>query len=411
MQGESHRTLAALGVGAAIGLSVGALLWRHRASAHRVLLLKALEGETIRIPQESRCRASGNVLRAFYGHPNHVWEKKKGKDVTNKVRAILGKGGSLKADNDCFGDSAPGVTKMLVVEIKDDGTSLVGNDDDREEAEPEPKDFKPKDTNKTNRIAQRPIHTVLRPDSDPRIDPCIYVRYDPHPERKTGAIVIVVPGGNYDESCIDGLEGQVTAQWFVELGITAVVLKYRTVSTGHYWPAQLEDYLDCARAVKAGAASWGCDPERIGVIGYSAGSHVASYAASKADRELRPKLQIQVYPAIDTQSPHEDGDMDAWAADQGYPPIEASTHIMVSSDTSPAFLVGVAADRCAPASENTDVYERVLREHGVACENVLNEDEDEEHGCGPKDWWTAPCAEWLRGHGWAMPDDDADGQS
>merc|ERR1711972_322222 len=110
-----------------------------------------------------------------------------------------------------------------------------------------------------------------------------YVRYDPDPAHKSGAIIMVIPGGNYDESGIDGGEGQFIAHWLVELGITAIVLQYRCVSTGHYWPAQLEDWEECARAVKRDAGSWGCDPDRIGVIGFSAGGHLAGYVAAKAD--------------------------------------------------------------------------------------------------------------------------------
>merc|ERR1719197_2316058 len=99
----------------------------------------------------------------------------------------------------------------------------------------------------------------------------MYVRYDPHQEIKSGAIIIVCPGGNYDESGIDGAEGQRTAHWLVDHGITAVVLQYNCVSQGHYWPAQFEDWTVLAGEVSARASAWGCDPERVGVIGFSAG--------------------------------------------------------------------------------------------------------------------------------------------
>jgi acetyl esterase/lipase len=228
----------------------------------------------------------------------------------------------------------------------------------------------------------------------------MYVRYDPDDDCKTGAIILVIPGGNYDESSINGGEGQPVAQWFVDIGITAVVLQYRCVSTGHYWPAQFEDWEECARQVKEAAPSWGCDPDRMGVIGFSAGGHLAAYAALKAHPDIKPKLQILVYPAIDTLSPY-DGDMDPWRADQGHPAVEASIHLLAHADAPPAFLAGIAADRYTPAEENTDVYAKKLDTLGVPCEYVLNEDEEEDHGCGLQDWWTEPCAAWLRKHGWA----------
>merc|ERR1712048_209762 len=140
----------------------------------------------------------------------------------------------------------------------------------------------------------------------------MFVRYDPAPDSKTGAIMIVCPGGNYDESGIRGAEAQDVAIWLTRLGITAVVLQYRCVSEGHYWPAQFEDWALCAKAVQAQASDWSCDPDRVGVVGFSAGGHLAAYAAVKSEDNVRPKLQVLVYPAIDTQSPYEDGDMDAW---------------------------------------------------------------------------------------------------
>mmetsp|Transcript_101256 Transcript_101256/g.253833 ORF Transcript_101256/g.253833 Transcript_101256/m.253833 type:complete len:370 (+) Transcript_101256:85-1194(+) len=250
-------------------------------------------------------------------------------------------------------------------------------------------------------------HYVLRPWADPRVDQAIYVRYDPKPSKKTGAIIIVIPGGNYDESAVFCGEGQPVAQWLAGLGITAVVLQYRCVSEGHYWPAQYEDWADCARAVVGQAASWGCDPHRVGVIGFSAGGHLATYAALKAPTaELAPKLQILVYPSIDTLTPHEDGDIDPWYAEKGYPPQETSGHLLVGRTAPPAFLAGIIGDKYCPAKENTDIYAQALKEHGVPYEYVTSE--EDEHGCGLQEWWTAPCAAWLVEQGWASAAPDTE---
>merc|ERR1712224_489049 len=126
-------------------------------------------------------------------------------------------------------------TKVLALEVVDDG----GDFEQQVSEEASPKSASSKDTNK---IPQRPVHYVVRPNSDPRLDCAMYVRYDPDPAHKTGAIVIVIPGGNYDESGINGSEGQHVAQWLVEHGVTAIVLQYRCVSCGHCWPAPYEDW-------------------------------------------------------------------------------------------------------------------------------------------------------------------------
>jgi len=246
----------------------------------------------------------------------------------------------------------------------------------------------------------QPTHYVLRPGSDPRVDQAKYVRYDPSPNLKTGAILIVIPGGNYDESDIHGDEGQPVGQWFARRGITGVVLQYRCISRGHYWPAQFQDWEDCARAVRGQAASWGCDPNRIGIVGFSAGGHLAAYAALRADSEIKPKLQILVYPAIDTLSPHDCDSMEPWNAENGYPPHETSSHLLVESSAPPAFLAGIEGDKYCPVDENTDVYARELSAHGVPFKYVLHGDPEAEHGCGIQDWWSKPCEEWLHEHGW-----------
>jgi len=248
-------------------------------------------------------------------------------------------------------------------------------------------------------VPARPVHAPLRPGADPRIDTAAIARYDPDPLIKTGAIIIVVPGGNYDECGIAGNEGQGIAQWLVKMGITAVVLQYRCVSDGHYWPAQYEDWKECARLVRRQAKSWGCDPKRVGVAGFSAGGHLAAYASNCADPTLRPALQVLVYPAIDTMTPREDGAIEPWRPELGYPAPETSPHLHVNPKTPPAFLAGITTDEYCPAHENTDIYAEALKKHGVEHEYVT--DELSEHGCGLQEWWTDSCATWLAQRGWA----------
>lgn len=263
---------------------------------------------------------------------------------------------------------------------------------------PEGEDTSCKVRRTDNTVPPRPVHYALRPHVDPRIDPAMFVRYDPPPERKTGAVIIVIPGGNYDECDVYSEEGQPVAQWLIECGVTAVVLEHRCASRGHYWPAQFEDFADCARAVRAQAEDWGCDAKRVGVLGFSAGGHLASYAAARAEPELRPKLQVLVYPGIDTTSPHDAAAFDPWYASLGQPPAEASTHLLVDAESPPAFIVGLTMDRITPIEENSDVYAKALGDFGVPVEYIRHA---ADHGVGLQPWWTGPCEEWLRQYGWA----------
>ncbi|CAK0796152.1 unnamed protein product [Prorocentrum cordatum] len=371
---------------------------------------------TIEVPQGSSLRVDGAaaarlgplVLQAFYGAADHIWRPGReaervfltsaGREVTAEVRDLLPSGAVL-ADDTSFGDPASGREKTLVVcaLLAFEGQYSI---DANEGSGAPPGDDELGLPDGFNVPPARPSHQILRPDADPRLDKSLFVRYDPPACLKTGAIVVVLPGGNYDESDIHGGEGQPIAIWLTTLGITAVVLQYRCVSQGHFWPSQLEDWTACARAVARQAAAWGCDPARVGALGFSAGGHLAGYAALRGEAGARPGLQILIYPAVDTLTPRS-GFMSPWRADQGYPPVEASLHLAAAAGAPPAFLAGIVGDECCPAAENTDLYAEALGRVGVPCEHVRHDDPDEEHGCGLKEWWSKPCEDWLRHRGWA----------
>mmetsp|Transcript_56746 Transcript_56746/g.105044 ORF Transcript_56746/g.105044 Transcript_56746/m.105044 type:complete len:346 (+) Transcript_56746:26-1063(+) len=253
-----------------------------------------------------------------------------------------------------------------------------------------------------NRPAPRPVHMPLRPHVDARIDPAATIRYHPHPELESGAIVIVLPGGNYDYCDIDSGEGQVIAQYLTSLGIIAVLLHYRLVSQGHYWPSQLEDLEECLKQVKEGCAEWGGDASRIGVLGFSAGGHLASYGAVTAAEEMRPLIQILLYPCIDPATP-KTGGYDAgfhWTASRGYPTLEESAlHALKERDARAvpsAFIVGLDDDPFCPREENADLYHEKLQEKGVSSTYVILQ---ESHGCGLQPGWQEPFQQWLQRYG------------
>src|SRR5204862_3028506 len=131
--------------------------------------------------------------------------------------------------------------------------------------------------------------------------------YLPPKEKATGAAIIVCPGGGYTH--LAEHEGRPVAEWLNTIGVTAFVLKYRLGPRYHH-PAPLQDAARAIRTVRARASEWNLDPERIGVLGFSAGGHVAStiathFDAGKADAadplervSSRPSVAILIYPVI-----------------------------------------------------------------------------------------------------------------
>jgi len=242
----------------------------------------------------------------------------------------------------------------------------------------------------------RPTHHVLRPNVDPRIDNSVLIRYDPPTHMRSGATVIICPGGNY-ENCAMDHEGQKVAVWLSGLGITAFVLRYRLLPEGHYWPAPLEDFELAIQHVRSNAAGWGLDPQRIGVMGFSAGGHLAGMAATSEDPALRPNAQILVYPAIDCTKP----DWWPWKAVEGHPPPEASPLLRVSSSTPPTFLTVSSDDDCCSAEDNTTPYAERLQAAGVPVEHFVKS--MGKHGHGLQGGWVPICEAWLARRAWTSP--------
>jgi len=247
---------------------------------------------------------------------------------------------------------------------------------------------------KATLLPQRPVHYVLRPDVDPRIDASVLIRFDPPEHLRTGAAFVVLPGGNY-ENCSMNKEGQKVAVWLNSLGITAFVLRYRLVPEGHYWPAQFEDLEMAIRQIRSHATAWQIDHHRIGVLGFSAGGHLGGFAANVCPPFTRPDLQILVYPCIDVTKP----EWWPWKSTEGFPPPEDSVHLRLTRDAPPAFLAVSSEDGLCTAEENTEPYAAKLREMGVPVEHYVRP--MGKHGHVLKGGWTEACEAWLQLRGWA----------
>lgn len=231
----------------------------------------------------------------------------------------------------------------------------------------------------------------------------------------TGTAVIVCPGGGYGWLSFEK-EGIEPAKWFNSLGVAAFVLKYRLGEYGH--PAPLHDVLRAIRLVRARAAEFGVKPAAIGVMGFSAGGHLASCAGTLYDApegrtgvaldvvSARPDFLLLIYPVITMKDPYTHaGSRRNLLGPSPAPDLvdHLSTEMQVTKDTPPAFLVTTWEDRTVPA-ENSVAFFEAMHHAGVPAE--LHVFEKGPHGFGlrpgfgPASGWPKLCEQWLRLHGW-----------
>lgn len=215
-----------------------------------------------------------------------------------------------------------------------------------------------------------------RPQDTPTLTP-----YPAAAGKQTGASILVFPGGGYGN--LAEHEGTGYAEWFAANGINAYVLKYRLGSNGYRHPIMLNDAARALRMLRAFAKRDGLNPARIGVIGSSAGGHLAStlvthFDSSKAegpkldagdayDRESsRPDFAILCYPVISLGEFAHSGSRKNLLGDN--PPanlVQAlSNELQVTKDTPPTFLWHTVEDKAVPV-ENSLLFASALRRAGV----------------------------------------------
>ena len=237
--------------------------------------------------------------------------------------------------------------------------------------------------------------------------------YLPDPAKATGAAMVICPGGGYGG--LADHEGEGYAKWFAENGVTAFVLKYRLGSAGYRHPVMLQDVSRAIRTVRANACQWGVDPKRIGVIGSSAGGHLASTVLTHFDAgdpqssdpvervSSRPDLGILCYAVVTMMEKTHGGTRDNLLGENPSPELLEllSNEKQVTPQTPPCFIWHTVEDGAVPV-ENSLEFALALRRAGVPFDLHLFERGG--HGLGLCDPasphpWAADCLFWLRGYG------------
>lgn len=185
------------------------------------------------------------------------------------------------------------------------------------------------------------------------------------PQVPTGEAVVICPGGGYAFLSMDS-EGRDFAPWFNSNGIAAVVLKYRLPKQRSAVP--LSDAEQAMRIVRQHAAEWGINPSKVGIMGSSAGGHLASTLSTHySSKETRPDFQILLYPVItmDKNFTHKGTHDNLITANASVGMEEKySNEKHVTDDTPRAFIVMASTDRVVPV-KNGLTYVQALTDHNV----------------------------------------------
>jgi acetyl esterase/lipase len=241
--------------------------------------------------------------------------------------------------------------------------------------------------------------------------------YLPAPEKATGAAIVVCPGGGYGG--LAGHEGNDYALYLNQQGVTAFVLKYRLGSHGYRHPVMLNDAARAVRLVRARAADFKVDPKRVGIMGSSAGGHLASTLLTHFDlgrpeatdpverQSSRPDLGILCYAVITMEAYGHAGSRENLLGK--YPSAELinllSNEKQVSPGTPPTFLWHTFEDQAVPVRNSLE-FAAALQRNGVPFD--LHIYQQGHHGIGlaskPPEFdnvhpWAKDLAFWLKVQG------------
>ncbi len=239
--------------------------------------------------------------------------------------------------------------------------------------------------------------------------------YLPDTSKISGTGVVIFPGGGYTHLAMEK-EGHKVARWLNELGVAAFVIKYRLGERYHH-PSQLNDAQQAIRMVRANATQWGLNKNRIGILGFSAGGHLASTAGTHFDfgdpdgsdrigrQSSRPDFMVLIYPVITfgDEYTHE-GSRFYLLGENPTPKLVdyLSNEKQVTAQTPPTFLVHGTNDTGVPVQNSIMFYEALIN-HDIPAEMHLFEDGPHGFGMAPDDQelsqWPGLCEAWMRSRG------------
>jgi len=242
-------------------------------------------------------------------------------------------------------------------------------------------------------------------------NPTIQV-YPAPADKNSGTAVVVCPGGGYYGISFVG-EGQEIAKWLNGLGISAIVLHYRLPDDAimkNKSIAPLQDGQEAIRIVRRNAKEWGIDPHKIGIMGFSAGGHLASTVSTHFDEKVynpidstsaRPDFSLLIYPVIsmDTTITHL-GSRENLIGKNPSPEMvkHFSNALQVTDKTPPAFMIHSMDDGTVPV-ENSIEYALAMKKHHIPCELHLYERGGHGYGLSrsnnTESTWPEACRKWL----------------
>ena len=240
--------------------------------------------------------------------------------------------------------------------------------------------------------------------------------YLPSKQNATGTAVVICPGGGYSIVAA-GHEGADIAKTFTDMGVAAFVVKYRipnieTMIDPEIGP--LQDAQQAIKVVREGAKQWNVNSAKVGIMGFSAGGHLASTAGTHFSKSvisnpnntsLRPDFMLLIYPVISFADSI--GHMGSRDNLIGKNPsaqkiIEYSNELQVNTDTPPTFLVHASDDDAVKPQNSIVFYQALLKNH-VAAEMHLYETGGHGFGLNLKnknEHWMERCKNWMQNHGW-----------
>lgn len=232
--------------------------------------------------------------------------------------------------------------------------------------------------------------------------------YLPEKDKATGAAVVICAGGGYSVIVYKG-EGVTTAKEMAKNGIAAFVLKYRLPDDSIEIDkkiAPLQDAQQAIKVVRENASKWGIDPGKVGIMGFSAGGHLASTEAThfkttlienSNNTSLRPDFQIVVYPVISMQDnlTHKDSRNKLLGRNPTKDVIDQfSNELQVDENTPPAYITQAADDKVVDV-DNSIQYFEMLRHHNVSVEMHIYPKGGHGFVFGRKGWME-PLFRWMK---------------